>query len=979
LGGAFSAPVFDLSLLDVLPDTLGDLQVLSIETSGAQGVEDHSTPTMLNVTAARLEPGGWINVTFRVILQPNAVFGERIVTTGIANGTSLPGDRGSGNYTPGVPGAINGERIGSGVAPNWIRAEDTASVTVGIPNVEKDVITPQARYSVGDVVKYMVTVGTPKGSTELLIVVDTLSDGLSYINQSLHVELPNNVAVGNTPSNSSPFFTHVDNGVTEQLTFNFSSFTNYNSVGVNTYIFFDAIVEDNPIVVDGRLLNNSALLTFKAKNGSLISVGPATVSILVGEPKLGSEAKTADPNTGITGSIGVIITLSVKNEGTTTAYDVVLTDVLPEELRGRTPSILSMSVNGRTLGNSDYSYTYTASNGTLKITLITNSKNAPARVEPGEIVIAIFTAYAVDHVPLSKEFTNTFIVEEYSSQPGKPDVERVYSGGTATADLSTANPTVRKEVYSSRTPPLPDAQVDKTRNKAIVGETITYNVTFVMPRGTVAYDVNFTDRIPDGLKVLDVEAWANNASGRVDGVVNITETNGRWVVNVSFGDLYDAIVTVLIRAEVCYNYSTNEPVKAGDVLINSNASNPCFFLWSNGVETKRSDTNPTYTEILWSYANLTVVKYFDPPSVYLGTNATFYIRVVNKGNGTAYNVKVVDGLGPSFRFVDANVTPSVSGNKLVWDVGRIDPGEDWGVKVVVVPDNCTGFYDNVTVYWVNPEEPGVYHNSTAWAELDIIPELEVTKDVVKDVVESSETTPVVIKVRNPSCGYAYHINLTDFMPFGFIYVNGTSEFNGTPIGDPDVVEGKLVWNLSVDLAPGDWFNLTFTMKATPNSVTDDNVVRVRGRDKHYVPLYYVAKDKIKVLRPKISIAKDVYPEETYINGSVWVTITVHNYGDASAYHIVLKDVIPPGTEYVSDSSELNNEKIEDPEIDGRKLTWNLDMELKPGKGLILRFRLKVKSLGEKVNVAYVYYYDKEGYPYGFKKAEDDFKVLEYPS
>ncbi|MEM2290974.1 MAG: isopeptide-forming domain-containing fimbrial protein [Candidatus Korarchaeum sp.] len=965
-----SSTAFELQLLQNLPPELSSLQVLRVDSSSAGGIVDLSADDQLRILASYLEPGGWINVTFRSRLQPNAVFGQSIPLIACSNGTTTPGDRGSWNQIPGEPGSQNGERIGTGVEPNHIRACDDASITVGIPNVNKDVLTPKLRYAPGDRVRYQITVGTPKGRTDDLKVVDTLAEGLKYAND-LEIEVPTGVTFSNEPSDSPPFFSHQDTGTTEILTFDFGNFTNGNSGGVNTYLRFDAVVENHPENSDGKVLWNEAVLRYLDASGSEKAIGPSQVGVTVGEPRISSLGK--ETLSDLRGGEVTWFILFFTNDGTTTAYDVILTDYLPPELRGGAPVVNYVRIDDRTLDESDYSTQYFDSNGTFRIELLTPGENSNARVEPGERVEIMIGARAIPQVPLNYQTINEFRVRAYSSRPGTVDEERVYEGGSANARVSSPGPEVRKVVLSTRTPP-PDPN-DPTRSDAVVGEVISYNVTFKMPRGTIAYDVRFSDTLPDGLEVINATATGINGTQLISGTTIVTESSGRYYVEASFGKLVDAEVNVTIYARVRYYYSDGTPVRGGDVLRNGNSTNVCKYTYGNGVNVFEVRSNEVLTRIISSSADLRISKSFSKRSMRLGDTVTATISVINVGNGTSYETLLRDVFCDNFEFLDANVTPvSVVGNVITWSVGELDPGEGWAVAARFRLRGCGCFNDNATVSWVYPGDPSTVREAEASDSVAVVTDLDFRKDVDPSTLRVGETARFSLLVTNPTCRTIVNLNFTDVLPSGMSYVPGSSKLNGSAIGDPYILNGVLIWNTSLTVNPGESYLLEFLAKAEHWAREGDRVNRasVFGLDPSGTTISAEGEARLYIRgeRGSLSVSKSADRIEVGMNDTVTFRITITNNYDVPLYNVDVWDLLPccltyagtsekepehpsslpPG--YATISVPLQESEMRRCEGD-RVLKWHFD-RIDPGETIVISFQAKVKCAGVLTNAVDVF-------------------------
>ncbi len=971
LDTATSSTAYDLDILSLLPPEFSDLQVLNIDSSNAGPVVDSSTSGELKLHSSYLQPGGWINVTFKVVLQPNAIFGQRIEIEACANGTTTPGSKGSWNEIPGDPGEQNGERIGNGVSPNNIRTCDPASVTVGTPNVDKDVLTPKVRYAPGDIVRYQITIGTPKGSTSDLKITDTLAEGLLYSND-LDVEVPSGVTISNTPGELPPFFSHTDTGTTEILVFDFGSFTNSNSGGVNSYIRFTATVEDKAGNVDGKVLSNEALLTYLDSDSNEKDVGPVSVTITLGEPEL-SDLNKVNLSDLRGGQVSWFL-LSFRNSGSTAAYDTNVTDVLPPELRGDVPEVSYVKIGSRTLTDGDYEVNYYESNGTLKIHFITPSEDSNARIEPGEPVEIKVGARALPHVPLSYGAVNSFTLK-YSSRPGSADEERSYSAGPSSVVIYSQDPAVSKIVLSTETPP-PDPS-DLTRSRATVDEIIMYNVTFKMPQGTWAEDVEFHDTLPDGLEVINATARGLNATGLITGTASVTEASGRYYVTATFGKLVDAEVNVTIYARVNYYYSGGAPVRAGDLLINGNETNPSYYSWSNGIETKRKDSNEVITEVVKSEANLTIRKSFNPKLLRFGDVTVATITVVNRGNGTSYQTVLQDEFCNSFEFLNASVDPdSVAGNVLTWNIGELRPGEMWTVDVAFKLSSCDCLNNNATVSYINPGDPSTVKEVKANDSVDVVKELDFIKLAEPENLKPGDAVKFSLLVHNPTCMVVDKLNFTDKLPEGLTYIAGSSKLNGTEVNPNG---SKLTWNASLTLNPGESYLLEFFAKASPGISGElINLALVQGiGDGLLVEANDTASVNVRGERGRVLFSKKSYSRDVKVNDTVKFTITVVNRWNAPITDIDVWDVLPccmtferslgpeperpsglpPGT-VVRKAGNVSTNALK--RCSGERiLKWHIDW-MDPGDSFTIEFEAKVKCSGLLKNTAKIFYKTEGG-------------------
>ena len=173
--GANISTVFDTRVLDTLPASL-QLNLGSVVVTlgvGATGPTNASVGNTADVTIATIPPGGTMQIDYTATILDAALVGDTVDNTASLTYTSLPGagtpngqpGNSTGSTTPGVSGAANGERDGTGTGPNDYRGTDPAAVNLGVPAIDKLTPTP-ANYTIGEVVTYNILVTLPEGTTQ---------------------------------------------------------------------------------------------------------------------------------------------------------------------------------------------------------------------------------------------------------------------------------------------------------------------------------------------------------------------------------------------------------------------------------------------------------------------------------------------------------------------------------------------------------------------------------------------------------------------------------------------------------------------------------------------------------------------------------------------------------------------------------------------------------------------------------------------
>ena len=118
-GNTGSAPAYDLSVADALPAGM-TLQTGSVVVTTPGSFTDGSDAADLDITIDRLAPGETVTVRYTVdVVNATAKTNAASLTY-----SSLPGDNGTGDATPGAPGSATGERTGNGAGANDLAAAD---------------------------------------------------------------------------------------------------------------------------------------------------------------------------------------------------------------------------------------------------------------------------------------------------------------------------------------------------------------------------------------------------------------------------------------------------------------------------------------------------------------------------------------------------------------------------------------------------------------------------------------------------------------------------------------------------------------------------------------------------------------------------------------------------------------------------------------------------------------------------------------
>jgi len=181
-----TATAFDVRILDNLNATYLDLTIASVLINVSD--VDCAAPTVINnsndglnrvdITVGSVPVNCTVVITYSAVLTTSVVPNQSYINTANLTYTSLPGDNGTGDVTPGTPGSDTGERTGGG-GVNDYSGSDTASVSIDNgARIKTIVATSEAHtpdtadgssdsprpVAIGEIVRYRLVYQIPEGT-----------------------------------------------------------------------------------------------------------------------------------------------------------------------------------------------------------------------------------------------------------------------------------------------------------------------------------------------------------------------------------------------------------------------------------------------------------------------------------------------------------------------------------------------------------------------------------------------------------------------------------------------------------------------------------------------------------------------------------------------------------------------------------------------------------------------------------------------
>jgi len=410
-GGNYVSDAFEVELSDVIPTGMTYVPGSLAHTAGiAPATLDDSGDPLLVATWNTITASESSQLQFRVTLD-NANLPDTIITnTANISWTGLPGDvttpQSSYNNT-------STERTGDTGNPGGIqndyRNNGEVGVTINVPGITKALVgtdqafTTGSNVTIGEVVTYSMVITLPEGNTPAFTVTDNLPAGLAYIAGSGQVDdtgfdgtlTPLSITSGGLSGDPviftfDPAIVNADNDPTD------NSF----EISLQAQVLDEA---GNVGVPPGQtiLVNNATLRFASGSEGTSNDVLTPVV-----EPHM-VLTKTFNPSQAIAGDV-VTITLAATNSGTSTAFDVIVEDPLPNNLF---PTITETTTPGGFVFSTGSTITET----TVRYT--------GGDIAVGSTVYFTFTAQLTDNL-VGGIFTNTAVVTQATTLPGPNPDER---------------------------------------------------------------------------------------------------------------------------------------------------------------------------------------------------------------------------------------------------------------------------------------------------------------------------------------------------------------------------------------------------------------------------------------------------------------------------------------------------------------------------------------------------------------------------
>gem|GEM_PF-876961 len=541
---ANTATAYELVISDTLESQL-ELQSVIVRSEPAGTTSDTSASDaagtvggLAYVAMDQLQPGETATIRVTAIVITPTLNGDTIENLVDLTYTSLPEGGTPNNPTgsdPTDPNVGVDERDGEDGGPNDYSDSDDIDTTLDTPQIAKsleatslleaDGNTSGNNVTIGELITYTLEIVLPEGVTPDLLVTDTIGGGLAYVSHAVDVtNYSGDLTTAPTFANSS--------GV---MTFDFGTVNTTAAMGTdqNTVTLrIVARVDDIPANVGTdtqSVINNAAELSYTDGTDGATVVDGGDVDVIVVEPAMTISKNIETPTANDLAGAGdvITITLEVANTGTSTAYDVIVTDPIPAAYFTNITSV-----------STPISYTFSTPSAAAGGVITATYSGGDLLV--GETKTFVFTAEVTLAVTDTQVIDNIATVSQATTLPGNNPSERDELDVSDNDDITIVTPEIGVVKDDGITLINPD-------------ETTTYTIIVTNDGATSAPTITITDTIPVGTSFVSATAGgAETVAG--SGVVV-------WTIPSGLGP-NGASTTVDITIQV------NQPYSGTDTLTN---------------------------------------------------------------------------------------------------------------------------------------------------------------------------------------------------------------------------------------------------------------------------------------------------------------------------------------------------------------------------------------------------------------------------
>ncbi len=865
------ATAYELSWEDILAPDLSDATLVSVTHSSAGSIIASVTPDFsdwdvvtIDFDDVTLAVGETITIVYTAVVDPWTGAGSTQTNTADVDWTSHPTSPDKRVYDD------------SANESAWTDDTDSATVDIEAAVIDKTIEDGDVTRTIGEEFEYYVSFSIPTSTTAYnMTITDTLPDGLEllYANRSSVIGTVTTSAVGDDT----------------QIEWDLGDVTNpphstlVLTLGVRVQDDYDAGGALNGLLPTQDTLDNVAAIDWEtADTGGTPQHSEDSVEITIEEPHLTIDKVVSDADLGP--SETTTYTVTIANNGTSTAYDTQWSDTIPAALfdSGSSPVLQSVLLDGTPLGMSDFSADFSAAVATIDF-------NVPLPV--GSAITIVYSATLEGGIARGTTLTNLASIDEYRSLPSTATGERVSGPVTDSEDITVQAPEIT-------------VVKDNTGDDAIqFGESAEWRVRISNTGDAPAFSVTATDTLPAGFvyvpgSVMGTQpgVGAFSADPTVIATSTLVWDFGAYVLQP--GATIDFTFESTATANAPLGLATNSAAAVAEDAL--------------GYPVAEDDYDATVM-VTDPRVSITKTRIGDP-FVQVTDTAVFRIVITNTGSTRLDTVPLVDTYDSSYLDYALMV---------LWTGGPITP-----VPNVDVPGTVS--WNNVAL--TGPLNPGnsltldVYFDvvghpaSSSTTNTATIPgAIDQYLDTTPSVVDSATigiTAPAATITKSLATTQSATVRIGDTIDYTIAIENsGDTTLAAIAVGDAFVdadldyvtatpapsstTAGSLTWTdittFFGDLAPGATATMTVTMRATGAAASSTNIAGFTATDINSdptPPLTGLDTASVTIVEPALTIDKSADTLTLGPGETARYTVHLANTGNGAAYDVLMTDLVP---------------------------------------------------------------------------------------
>ncbi|MCH7396490.1 gliding motility-associated C-terminal domain-containing protein [Belliella sp. DSM 107340] len=612
---------------------------------------------------------------------------------------------------------------------------------------------------------------------------------------------------------------------------------NLDNLEVGGEIFLELVLSTLPDLTSGTIISNTALASSTNNEGGPIESDPEDVEVETAADL--TITKTAASSTVLAGE-NISYTITVSNNGPSDALDVMVSDMLP----AGTAFVSADNGGVNDSGTVNWNLGTLSAGASVELNLVLSTESS---LEAGMIISNI----AVVESP----------TDENSPKECDPSEVLVETAADLNITKTASSPTV------------------------LAGENISYTITVSNNGPSDALEVKVSDMLPAGTAFVSADNGGVNDSGTVNWNLGTLSAGASMELNLVL--------------------STETSLEAG--LIISNIA----IVDSPTDEDGPKECDPSEV-LVETAADLTITKTAASSTVLAGENISYTITVSNNGPSDALDVMVSDMLPAGTAFVSADNGGVNDSGTVNWNLGTLSAGASVELNLVLSTSSSLEAgttISNIAIVDSPTDEDGPKESDPEDVEVETVADLTIVKTASSPTVIARENISYTITVSNAGPSDALEVMVSDMLPAGTTFVSadnggvndsGTVNWNLGTLSAGASVELNLVLSTSASLEAG----TTISNIAIVDSPTDED--GPKESDPEDVEVETAA---------DLTIVKTASSPTVIAGENISYTITVSNNGPSDALNVMVSDMLPAGTAFVSaDNGGVN---------DSGTVNWNL--------------------------------------------------------